>query len=89
MTNLIWKTYKIGDLFERSTKLAFKKNIKDLELKSFKTNDNDIALISASRDGTGCVGYLDNSLVPNNIISRNKWHSMINEVMFAFKKKTL
>ena len=72
MSNIVWKAYKLGNIFERSTKLAFKKNQKDLSLSQIKNNETDIALISASRNGSGCVGYLEEKEVPLNLISINK-----------------
>ena len=72
MNEVIWKAFQLGSIFERSTVLAFKKNQKDLTLTEEKQNDSDIALISASRNGSGRVGYLSEKEVPQSLISVNK-----------------
>ena len=72
MNEAIWKAFQLGSIFERSTVLAFKKNQKDLTLTEEKQNDSDIALISASRNGSGRVGYLSEKEVPQSLISVNK-----------------
>ena len=72
MNNVIWKKFKIGDLFERSTKLAISTNQKDLNICEQKDDDHQIALISASRSGSGRVGYIENDLVDEKSISINK-----------------
>ena len=72
MSNVIWKAFKIGSIFERSTKLALSINQKDLNLVENKDNEHSIALISASRDGSGRVGYIENNLVKKELISKNK-----------------
>ena len=69
---LVWKAFQLGSIFERSTALAFKKNQKDLTLTDEKQNDSDVALISASRNGSGRVGYLNEKEVPQHLISVNK-----------------
>lgn len=72
MSEVFWKAFQLGSIFERSTVLAFKKNQKDLTLTEEKQNDSDIALISASRNGSGRVGYLSEKEVPQSLISVNK-----------------
>ena len=72
MSNVIWKAFKIGSIFERSTKLALSVNQKDLNLVENKDNEHSVALISASRDGSGRVGYIENDLVKQELISKNK-----------------
>ena len=72
MDKIIWKGFELGSIFERSTALAFKKNQKDLSLSKVKNDETDIALISASRIGSGCVGYLKEKEVPADLISINK-----------------
>lgn len=72
MTAVIWKAFDLGDLFERSTTLAYKKNQKDLNLREFKESEDDIALISASRNDSGRVGYLSQTDVPKELVSINK-----------------
>ena len=72
MGNVTWKAFKIGSIFERSTKLALSVNQKDLNLVEYKDNEHSIALISASRDGSGRVGYIENNLVKKELISKNK-----------------
>ena len=72
MNEVIWKAFQLGSIFERSTTLAFKKNQKDLTLTDEKQNDSDVALISASRNGSGRVGYLSEKEVPQDLISVNK-----------------
>ncbi len=69
---LVWKGFKLGDLFERSTKLALSMNQKDLSLYDDKDEEHSIALISASRNGSGRVGYIENSIVDKNLVSINK-----------------
>ena len=69
--NIIWKAFKLGGLFERR-KLALAKSLKTLDLSELKTKDTDIALISASRNGSGCVGYLKLEDVNAKLISINK-----------------
>ena len=68
---VVWKSFKLGELFDRSTKLAISANQKDLNL-SKENFEGSIALISASRSGNGCVGYLDSQIVDSNKISINK-----------------
>ena len=70
--NIIWKAYRLGDIFERSTKLAMGTNQKDLNLAKEKDNNHTVALISASRNGSGRVGYVETSLVDESKISINK-----------------
>ena len=72
MSDVIWKAFKIGSIFERSTKLALSINQKDLNLVENKDNEHSVALISASRDGSGRVGYIENDLVKQELISKNK-----------------
>ena len=72
MSNVIWKAFKIGSIFERSTKLALSVNQKDLNLFDKKDDNYSIALISASRDGSGRVGYIEKTLVKTELVSKNK-----------------
>ena len=72
MSNVIWKDFKLGDLFERSTKLAMCANQKDLNLVETFDEEHTIALISASRNGSGRVGYIEDYLVDKDKISINK-----------------
>lgn len=70
--NILWKRFLIGDLFERSTKLAISINQKDLNVCDKTDDDHQIALISASRNGSGRVGYIENDLVDEKNVSINK-----------------
>ena len=70
--DVFWRSIKIGDLFCRDTKLAHKKNQKDLDLSLSKDNEHNVALVSASRDGSGCVGYLSINDYDINQVSINK-----------------
>ena len=70
--SLVWKKFKLGELFDRSTKLALGANQKDLNLVEQPDSEHSIALISASRSGSGRVGYVEDDLVNKNIISINK-----------------
>ena len=70
--SLVWKKFKLGELFDRSTKLALGANQKDLNLVEQPDSEHSIALISASRSGSGRVGYVEDDLVDKNIISINK-----------------
>ncbi len=72
MKDIIWKSFKMSDLFERSTKLALSINQKDLNLSEVKDDEHRVALISASRNGSGRVGYVSNELLDENTISKNK-----------------
>ena len=72
MNIIFWKSFKLGELFERSTKLAISMNQKDLNLLEDKDENHTIALISASRNGSGRVGYVDDSIVEKNKVSINK-----------------
>lgn len=69
MSNIIWKTFKLGDLFARCTEEKIGINQKDINLKE-KSDIDYIALISASKKGSGCVGYLNDDIAKN--ISLNK-----------------
>ncbi|ADE19854.1 hypothetical protein [Mycoplasma crocodyli] len=69
--SLTWKSFKLGDLFERSTALALGSNQKDLSIFNEKT-ENTISLISASRNGSGCIGYIEKKCVDKTKISVNK-----------------
>ena len=69
---LVWKGFRLGDIFDRSTKLALSANQKDLNLSEIKDDEHTIALISASRNGSGRVGYLENSIVDKQLVSTNK-----------------
>lgn len=72
MSDIIWKGFTIGSLFERSTKLALSINQKDLNIVEKKDNNHNVALISASSNGSGRVGYIENDLVDSKLISMNK-----------------
>lgn len=71
-TKLVWKGFRLKDLFERSTKLAMGANQKDLNLAPEIDDSHQVALISASRTGSGRVGYIENGLVEQSAISTNK-----------------
>ena len=70
--NVVWKRFRLGELFERSTELALSVNQKDLNLNETKDEQHQIALISASRNESGRVGYVENDKVPSVIVSKNK-----------------
>lgn len=72
MDKVIWKSYKLGDLFNRSTALAMGINQKELNLVDKKDDTHIVALISASRNGSGRVGYIEEGLVDNSKVSINK-----------------
>ena len=72
MEKVIWKSYKLGDLFNRSTALAMGVNQKELNLVDKKDDTHIVALISASRNGSGRVGYIEEGLVDDSKVSINK-----------------
>ena len=72
MAEVVWKRFRLGELFERSTELALSVNQKDLNLNETKDEQHQIALISASRNESGRVGYVENDKVPSVIVSKNK-----------------
>ena len=72
MSVVIWKAFKISDIFERSTSLAFNKNQKDIDLYETCDKNHNVALISASRIGSGRVGYIEDAIVDKKNISINK-----------------
>ena len=72
MSEVIWKAFKLGDLFNRSTSLAMGANQKDLNLIEKKDDTHSVALISASRSGSGRVGYIEDGLVDDSKVSINK-----------------
>ena len=72
MSEVIWKAFKLGDLFNRSTSLAMGANQKDLNLIEEKDDTHSVALISASRSGSGRVGYIEDSLIDDSKVSINK-----------------
>ncbi|WP_203282126.1 restriction endonuclease subunit S [Metamycoplasma hominis] len=69
---LAWKGFKLGDLFERSTKLSLSANQKDLNLVEKKDLDHTIALVSASKNDNGIIGFLSEEEVDINKVSINK-----------------
>ena len=70
--NVLWKGFRLGNLFERSTKLAIQKNQKELNLSSEKNTTHTVALISASRNDSGCAGYIQDDIIDDKKISINK-----------------
>ena len=70
--NVLWKGFRLGNLFERSTKLAIQKNQKELNLSSEKNTTHTVALISASRNDSACAGYIQDDIIDNKKISINK-----------------
>ncbi len=70
--NVVWKMFKIGELFDRSSSLALKKNQKELNLVEAKDNSHYVGLVSASSKGSGIVGYLDKNDYDDTLVSTNK-----------------
>ncbi|WP_155635330.1 hypothetical protein, partial [Lactobacillus crispatus] len=59
-------------MFERSTKLSLSANQKDLNLVEKKDLDHTIALVSASKNDNGIIGFLSEEEVDINKVSINK-----------------
>lgn len=69
---ICWMSFSLGTLFERSTTLSLKKNLKNLDLSTKKDSNHKVALISASRNGSGCMGFLNQVDYDVNQVSTNK-----------------
>ena len=72
MNDVIWKRFRLDELFIRSTELALGKSQKELNLSEIKDAVYTIALISASRNGSGTVGYIECNSQNKNLVSKNK-----------------
>ena len=72
MDKVIWKAHEMSSIFERSTKLALGQNQKSLTLNENKDDENNVALISASRNDSGRVGYIHLNKDDKKKVSINK-----------------
>ena len=72
MNKVIWKAQNMSSIFERSTKSALGESQKSLNIRENKDDEYTIALISASRNGSGRVGYIHLKNEDLEKVSKNK-----------------
>ena len=63
MKNVIWKAYKLGDLFERTTPPATNCTAKELDIYD-EPFDGSVALITRAETNNGIRGYIKNNGYP-------------------------
>ena len=63
MNNVIWKAYKLGDLFERTTPPATNCTAKELDIYD-EPFDGSVALITRAETNNGIRGYIKNNGYP-------------------------
>jgi len=56
--NVIWKTFKLGDLFQESTEHYLEKSKKNYDISENMTKEFPIAVCAASKNNNGIVGYI-------------------------------
>ena len=57
-SEIIWKGFRLGNLFEESTEHYLEKSKKNYNINDVKTDDYPVAVCSASKYNNGIVGYI-------------------------------
>lgn len=80
MDNVIWKSFKLGDLFEfnSSNQLPFTK--KELNISPIQTDEYNIAVVTQSEKNNGITGYINRQAIDSSKIMNN---SMIFSLNFG------
>jgi len=55
---LVWKSFKLDELFETSTEHYLEKSKKNYDISEFRTDTHPIAVCAASKNNNGIVGYI-------------------------------